>query len=71
MSGLFSGGNQTFSEKSTAFYAEGRKVFHRPIEKKNPDGTSSMTMGFFVCEVSESLEPASVVELLNRGDSKS
>lgn len=37
----------------TKFRAEGRTIFKEPVERKNADGSTSITIGFPVFEVTD------------------
>lgn len=53
-----------------SYYAEGRVVRKAPLSRKRDDGTTSITIGFPVCTISEYLADdaaATLAELLNIG----
>jgi hypothetical protein len=57
-------------DKEPLFYAEGDRIFQRPVETVRPDGTRATTMGFCLCTVSEYLNEGAaqkIVDMLNAG----
>jgi hypothetical protein len=53
------------------FYAKGRVIHRSPIEKVRPDGRTSISVGFPVCEVSEYLNENAaqkLADILNAHD---
>jgi hypothetical protein len=54
-------------EAKARYYAKGEVVFKAPVEKRKADGTTSITIGFPVCKVSDYIGPegaASLAEML-------
>ncbi len=47
---------------------KGDTIYKRPIETPNDDGTKNVTLGFPVCQVSEWVAAADLVDFLNHAE---
>ena len=50
------------------YYVKGASIWKSPIETKNDDGSQSITLGFFVGEVSEWCDAKTVAKMLDESE---